>query len=533
MTAGKGAVKIHLTGHQREILQRLDLIKVKDGKLLQANSLDSLNLPNKVNSWIFTPSFGRFSGQRQAFLNWSQAMSGAAYVRVLVVRPSEVKEYLQLVQSLGQAPDSLPCTLVMELPEQLSIGRLGSQLSQEYQKAVPAGVVTLDNGIGYARLCIQLVAHVLQLPDVWMLDDSIQDCWQLDLDAEPLQEEHAQHGPLQPCSFFTVMSGIEQHVAASKQPAEAASSQFASMPIDKLWDSKVSPRASKEEVELVDTVQNIFDLSGAHEHVGIIGLNRQPYRHKLVGAKWQGGRGPPPFKVTHSVYCFFLLNVKATCSAQPMVLWPARQYAEDIEMHHMCEDNKLSVIKCNSLFFHKANLQGSAVKQAVELQKQLPSVTVSGAAGPMWGGQQVTVTVSNAQHCRRVTVCGVEAEEKEAQDQHTRRFVVTPPPVTDALAACVSRPDAANIVLSGRITLDIGQPELFVASQAFAYYGLREWGPRTRPARRAAPLAEEGSHSPSYASPTILECSVVICLGVCLTTLVDVDHARTPAAMPV
>ena len=35
MTAGKGAVKIHLTGHQREILQRLDLIKVKDGKLLQ------------------------------------------------------------------------------------------------------------------------------------------------------------------------------------------------------------------------------------------------------------------------------------------------------------------------------------------------------------------------------------------------------------------------------------------------------------------------------------------------------------------
>ena len=110
---------------------------------------------------------------------------------------------------------------------------------------------------------------------------------------------------------------------------------------------------------------------------------------------------------------------------------------------------------------------------------------------------------------------------------------MTPPPVTDALAACVSLPDAANIVLSGRIALDIGQPELFVASQAFAYYGLREWGPRTRPARRAAPLAEEGSHSPSYASPTILECSVVICLGVCLTTLVDVDHARTPAAMPV
>ena len=102
MTAGKGAVKIHLTGHQREILQRLDLIKVKDGKLLQANSLDSLNLPNKVNSWIFTPSFGRFSGQRQAFLNWSQAMSGAAYVRVLVAAPQKSRSTCSLSKALGR-----------------------------------------------------------------------------------------------------------------------------------------------------------------------------------------------------------------------------------------------------------------------------------------------------------------------------------------------------------------------------------------------------------------------------------------------
>ena len=437
---------------------------------------------------------------------------------VLVVRPSEVKEYLQLVQSLGQAPDSLPCTLVMELPEELSIGDLGSQLSEEYRDAVPDGILNLNSGIGYARLCIQLVAHVLQLQDVWMLDDNIQDCWRLNLDAKSLQERHAQHGPLQPCSFFTVMSCIEQHVAASKQPAEAASSPFASVPVDKPWNSRVSPRGSKEEVGCGKKVQDTFDFSGAHEHVGIIGLNRQPYRHKLVGAKWQGGRGPPPFKVTHSVYCFFLLNIEAACSAKPMVLWPARQYAEDVEMHHMCEDNELSVIKCNSLFFHKANLQGRAVKQAMKAQKQLPSVTVSGAAGPMWGGQQVTVIVSNAQQCRRVTVCGVEAKETEAQDQHTRQFVVTSPPVTDALAACVSPPDAANIVLSGRITLDIGQPELFVASQAFAYYGLRKWGPHTRPARRDAPLPEAGSYSPSsYASAIVSECSVVTCLGVCLT----------------
>jgi len=93
-------MKIHLTGHQRETLQRLHLIKVKDGKMLQANSLDcldSLNVPNAVNSWIFTPSFGRFSGQRQAFLDWSQAMSGCLWYA-----PQKSRSTCSLSKALGR-----------------------------------------------------------------------------------------------------------------------------------------------------------------------------------------------------------------------------------------------------------------------------------------------------------------------------------------------------------------------------------------------------------------------------------------------
>ena len=91
-------------------------------------------------------------------------------------------------------------------------------------------------------------------------------------------------------------------------------------------------------------VNTWFDYSGSHSHYATLGPSRQPHRYSLVGAKWPGGRGPPPFKITHSVYSFFLLNITATMGDK-LVLWPAKQYAEDIEVHHLCEDNKLAVVK--------------------------------------------------------------------------------------------------------------------------------------------------------------------------------------------
>ena len=412
-------------------------------------------------------------------------MPGASYVRVIVACPSEVEDYLRLVQSLEQASDSLPCTVVMEIPATLTLDGLGGQLSDEYRAALPDGKVTLASGAGYARLCIQLVAHALQLADVWMLDDSIQDCWQLNLEAESLRKHPAQHGLLEACSFLTLMSSIEQHVAASQQHASAAQpppeadSAFSRTSIECAWDPEQSPRMPKVEVGMTDNASGPYGFSGAHKHVAIIGFNRQPYRHKLIGAKWEGGRGPPPFKVTHSVYCFFLLNVQATCSKQPMVLWPARQFAEDIEMHHVCEDNQLSVVKCNSFFFHKANLQGSAVQQAVKQQHELPQEVTVSAPGPMWGGQQVTVTVSPGQQCRGVMVCG-EASSTDLGDEQIRRYRVMPPPISNALAAYVSTPNTANTILSGRVTLNIGQSEPYSASSSFNYHGLWKWGPDTR-----------------------------------------------------
>ena len=439
-------------------------------------------------------------------------MPATHYVRVIVVQTSDVLKYKHLVARLGQA-DTLPCTLIMELPGTLDLKPLKplAGLAEAYLSAVPSGTLSVDSGAGYARLCIQLVAHALQLHDVWMLDDSIQDCWQLNLHAESLKKQPPEHGPLDPCSFFTVMSSIEQHVAATRQPIASADAEPLFSVGQRTWDPAVSTRAAASAQGQTGEIKDAYDFSGSHSNVGIIGLNRQPYRHKLVGATWDQGRRrrPDPFKITHSVYCFFLLNVQATCSKSPKVLWPARQYAEDIEMHHLCEDNQLAVLKVNSLFFHKANLQGPAAQKAKEgLPHKLPQgVSMSPEVGPMWCSQQVTVTVRHAQNCTAVTVCGVPAAEAGSATEGERAYTARLHAVYSTLTACVTAPDERNVVLSGCVSLKIGHPEPFTVSSVFGYQGLWRWGDRTHVRAR---VPSDTGRLERHSAPPLL-CKVTCC----------------------
>lgn len=167
------------------------------------------------------------------------------------------------------------------------------------------------------------------------------------------------------------------------------------------WDPRVSPRKAYAPKAAVSS-SSWYAYSGAHSHYGIIGPSRQPYRYKVVGAIWPGGAGPPPFKITHSVYCFFLLKVHATVSALPLVLWPAKQVAEDIEFHHLCKDSKLAVVKCSRFFFHKTNLQGADLKRV----SAEPKLSFQAVEGPIWGGQEVLVTLSAPHSIMSVAIRG-------------------------------------------------------------------------------------------------------------------------------
>jgi hypothetical protein len=62
-----------------------------------------------------------------------------------------------------------------------------------------------------------------------------------------------------------------------------------------------------------------------------------------------------PFKVTHSVYSFYLLNVESTVDNG--VFYPPKTFHEDIHFNQMCEESDLAVLKFRHLFHHKKNLQ--------------------------------------------------------------------------------------------------------------------------------------------------------------------------------
>lgn len=393
----------------------------------------------------------------------------AEYVRVLVVKQAELALYTKEMAALNSICKPLQQTMIMTLPKSLSLKQL-TGLSPAYRNATAHCDPNDTLGIGYARLCIQLVARALQLQDVWMVDDNIQDCWQLDLSAQSLHQpppgQGPTHGPLQSCSFDTIMRGIELQVSKTVV-ISAVSSPFTSGSLVRSWQPELSPRQSTAQTSTGSNVKTWFDYSGSHEHYAIIGPSRQPYRYKLVGATWPGGAGPPPFKITHSVYSFFLLNVAATMSAKPAVLWPARQYAEDIEFNHMCEDSKLAVVKCNRFFFHKANLQGVDLRQAAEN----PRVHIKPTLGPIWGGQHLDVQIQPEQHqtsVHSITVCG-------SRNVYCAQTPILSPELPLHMAPVASH--QSNVV-TGSVTVQCGTTQL-EALQQYTYHGLWEWPPGT------------------------------------------------------
>lgn len=96
-------------------------------------------------------------------------------------------------------------TLLMVMPPAIDLQHLHKANLQDFQRHKQ----TQDMGIGYARLCIQVVAYHMRMRSIWMLDDNISDCWRLPFDA--FVQGHS-HGELEPVKFDYVMTSIEQQV---------------------------------------------------------------------------------------------------------------------------------------------------------------------------------------------------------------------------------------------------------------------------------------------------------------------------------
>jgi len=91
-------------------------------------------------------------------------------------------------------------------------------------------------------------------------------------------------------------------------------------------------------------IQTFEEYTGSKGAYGVIGMQRDTIQQQ---------RG---FKVTHSVYSFFLLNVAAAAHAG--VFYPAKAIWEDIEFLHLLDEANLAVCKVSKYVHGKAHTRG-------------------------------------------------------------------------------------------------------------------------------------------------------------------------------
>ncbi|GBG35110.1 GREB1-like protein [Hondaea fermentalgiana] len=278
--------------------------------------------------WVFVPSYNRAG---VALVDYEKAIpedeSGKPTVVCIVVRSG--KQFDDYVAAYGSAH------IILSLPESMA------------SKSSEGSRVNADRGgIGYARLFIQLAAHQLGLPWVWILDDNVDVCYERKLE-EKVPADALSARP-NACTFSTVMTGVERIVHNGDEKLTEAHQQKRM----KKWEHEKpmllrgspAPEASSENASTKK------ELTGGSDQYGLIGIRRDP-RACPTESKH-------PFMVTYSVYSFIYLNVTSTVNAG--VFFPVKTFGEDVEFNHLVDEAGLVCLKVNRFFHHKKNLKLSA-----------------------------------------------------------------------------------------------------------------------------------------------------------------------------
>eukprot|EP00903_Cladosiphon_okamuranus_P012871 g12021.t1 len=313
-------------------------------------TLDELLEAKKEMRWIFTPSFNRFEpGQRQALLDRSSALQAhlsdpavgkRVNVQVLVVRQGEFQSYSKF---FGRH------YVIMALPPSMPCGE-----SPSSEECSPE-----EGGIGYARHFIQRWSKANGIPFVWMLDDNIQACHELNVETA--------EGNYEPCSFTHVMNSLERLMLASDSKTivipTTQNVQGSPQSIQHYVSGKQVPdNACPPKSDILrhgsnprtpitgDRIVTVGDFSGRPGQYGVIGIAR--HRH---GVSNNEGNAHKPFGVTHSVYSFCLLNVDSTVTRQ--AFYPIKRFWEDVEFNHVVDEKGLVVCMFRKFSHSKKNLQ--------------------------------------------------------------------------------------------------------------------------------------------------------------------------------
>jgi hypothetical protein len=212
---------------------------------------------------------------------------------------------------------------------------------------------------------------------VWMLDDNIKETREMDLDQIAENLRHDFNRPPKLCKMNLPMLHIESIVEERLDPT-------ASDPIKDLksvggknseWKWLRSPKSDQmpwknfvfpadSELDRIKTCpvekQNLGEYFGKSSAIGIIGMHR-------CWQEWM--RLTVPFSKTHSVYSFFLLNVRDTVNAR--VFYSPKPAWEDIDFCFDLVDQGFEVVKVNRWFHSKINMQPPRISRAESGESEL------------------------------------------------------------------------------------------------------------------------------------------------------------------
>jgi hypothetical protein len=325
-----------------------------------------------ARTWIFTPSYRRhLQGVASALLDRSSALEinssqDQKFIQVLVVRGGEEFEHYR--RDFGRD------YVVLGMPDVMFLDRiLEVTKSKQFKKQQVTGkaveVCSYSGGVGYSRLFAQIFSRLLNIPTIWMIDDNVQCCYDIDVEEVFQQSKgNIRMPPPKPCSFAHVINSISAKFGDDTLVLDAHLTQdvLNAGPCPKSGDGRQTPRDVKcgmETREWGDEVRNQRNFSGQKREFALVGMSRDPTTfHRIT----------TPFSVTHSVYSFFMLNVEHTVDRG--IFFPPKSFWEDIYFNQLCEEANMVVLKCRLLFHVKKNLQ---VRNATQISVDCFPVKIS------------------------------------------------------------------------------------------------------------------------------------------------------------
>jgi hypothetical protein len=341
--------------------------------------------------WVLTPSYARHANSdKTGLFDRHEVLSDCAsdkvkFVQVLLVREVDNKGSLEFHEYRNYLGSSY---VIVQMPEKMRLDKLQNWPKEGQEAAEREGeFADVSSGIGYARLFGQVLAHALGIDRVWMIDDNVKSCFMWDVGELREQADFLQNcgdkqqnrqllsNAFKQCSFANAMLFIEEQVlgflnTTRSNAAVARPDSEETFLVRKLREEKTNPESYsfQRETKELNSFFNGYEkqapaknrgeyagkYAGLMSKIAIVGMNRDQSKSvtDIVDIKLKAQQ---PFKPTHSVYSFYLLNVKSTVAHG--LYYPACNVWEDIQFNHMCREKDMLVLKCRTFIHTKQNLQ--------------------------------------------------------------------------------------------------------------------------------------------------------------------------------